>query len=109
MCILTVENIPEVPESYSGKVNSDQYWQDMSKEILSRSFGAGNKLIYYKMVNPFDTRVKTTPVPENLFQWQINSDYLLRVPDYFGFKHETHNILNNHFRNCVLCNKTLKL
>ena len=32
---------------------------------------------------PFSYRVKTTPVPENLFQCQINSDNLLIVPDYY--------------------------
>ena len=34
-------------------------------------------------VNPFVTRLKTTLVPENLFQCQINSDNLLRVPNNF--------------------------
>ena len=32
---------------------------------------------------PLCYRVKTTPVPENLFQCQIFPDNLHRVPDYF--------------------------
>ena len=46
LSVFSVDNLPPVPSSYEGKVNCAEFWQDIDKEMLSRSFGKGTSITF---------------------------------------------------------------